>query len=188
MKYYIVTPLEGLHQPRYIESGWNTAYQAFEQDQYYKIPSRTMLQMHSSEGAEFADILFDVFPLFSKNAKKSLDLFWWDGTYREFIFVDQKACNDYSYYLPFFPRMKGDVCFHMNEKQTPETVRIFLDEYPKEDMPAFYITTKSELWMALRLDLIESLMRNGLNGVQLVPFSFNDGEVRADGQQRTECR
>ena len=116
-------------------------------------------------------ILLSPFPLFRAEAKKSLDLFLWDCEYREFIFLDQKKSKRVLYYLPFFPRISGAAG---SKNKMGELAVTLFDEWT-EDIPIIYLKEERRMRVILRLDLLESLMRKGLCGVELIPVQIQRG-------------
>ncbi|MFR4440705.1 MAG: hypothetical protein ACLT46_13315 [Hungatella sp.] len=168
MKYYLIKELEGIRRPDIKNFNQTIDYRAFEEDRFPSMPARTVCVLNNT--CDFGMLLLSPFPLFHSEMKKSLDLFWWDCKYREILFLDQKKRKSALYYLPFFLRIRGNI-------ERKEQGKCFLNlrsEWP-EDIPIIYLKEEKKLQVVLRLDLLESLMRSGLCGVELVPVQIQGG-------------
>lgn len=167
MRYYLVRPLEGIREPEILNYNEVIPYKTFQQNRPGKIEKRTVCILQNR--ADLEDMLLSPLPLFSENARKSLNLFWWDRKYRELIFLDRAGSGSHKiYFLPFFPRIEGKV---------QKEALVILKKPIQEDIPAIYVEEEEKIHVILRLDLVESLLRNGLCGVNLQPVSL---EIRRD--------
>ena len=50
-----------------------------------------------------------------------------------------------------------------------------------EDIPAVYVQTGEKLQVLVRLTLLESLMRRGLDGVEVLPVRIQEGGAENGG-------
>lgn len=162
MHYYLVRPLEGIRVPEILNYNEVVPYKAFQQNRPGKIAKRTVCILQNR--ADLEEVLLFPLPLFGENARKSLNLFWWDRKYRELIFLDRAGSGSRKiYFLPFFPRIEGKV---------QKEALVILKKPIPEDIPAVYVEEGERIHVILRLDLVESLLRNGLCGVNLQPVSL----------------
>ena len=172
---YFIKKLDGIREPDIRDYNQVINYQAFEKDQPYKMPERSVCVLKNE--ADLGLILLSPFPLFHMEARKSLDLFLWDCRYKEYIFLDQKNNKSEQYYLPFFMRIKGNI----DEQEDKGGTVVHLSSPWPEDIPVIYLQTGEKLMVLVRLELLESLMRRGLCGVELAPVRIQEGDV-ADGR------
>lgn len=169
MKCYLLKELEGVRAPDIQNYNQVINYQAFEQDWSYKFPERSVCILNTPFDSGI--LLLNPLPLFSAEAKKSLELFLWDCVYREFIFLDQKNNKSERYFLPFFRRIKGRIDRRKNGEETV----VYMESPWPEDIPIIYLQTEEQIFVLLRLDLLESLMRKGLCGVEVIPVKTGTG-------------
>lgn len=164
MHYYLVRPLEGIRVPEILNYNEVVPYKAFLENKPWKINRQTVCVLRNE--ADLESMLLSPLPLFDKELKQALDLFWWDREYREMIFLERAGKKrQLVYFLPFFPRITGSLQRRETE-QGPKTV-IFQKEPIPEDYPAVYLEEGDQIHAILRLDLVESLLRSGLCGVNL---------------------
>ncbi len=164
MRYYLVRPLKGIREPEILNYNEVIPYRAFLENKPWKINKQTVCIFQKESDLE--SMLLSPFPLFGKELKQSLDLFWWDREYRELIFLERTGKKrQMVYFLPFFPRIAGSLRIKETESGL-ETV-IFQEEVIPEDYPAVYLREGEQIHVILRLDLVESLLRNGLCGINL---------------------
>jgi len=169
MKYYLLAELERIRVPDIQNYNQVINYRAFEEDKAYEMNKRTVCVVNND--ADFGDILFTPFPLFSERAKEALDLFFWDSTYKEFDFLTCDRSASFHYYLPFFWRTPG-TCSIKEASSGMKTAEVILNHAIPEDIPAIYLNTGTTLLMIARLDLVESLLRKGACSVQMYPVSL----------------
>lgn len=169
MRYYLVKKLEEIRIPDIKNFNQVIKYRAFEENRPQVMPHRTVCVLNNS--CDLGTILLSPFPLFHSETKKSLDLFLWDYRYREFIFLDQKKSISELYYLPFFLRISGNIT---RKEETGDRILKLHSEWT-EDIPIIYLEEERKLQIVIRLDLLESLMRKGLCGVELVPVQIQKG-------------
>ncbi|MBD5552693.1 MAG: hypothetical protein HDQ96_16255 [Lachnospiraceae bacterium] len=169
MNCYLLKELGGARTPNIQNYNQTINYRAFEQNQPYKLPERSVCILNAPFDTSI--VLFDPFPLFSSEAKKSLELFLWDCRYKEFIFLDQKNNKREKYFLPFFYRIKGRLGRQEDGKETS----VYLESPWPKDIPVVYLQTEQQILVLIRLDLLESLMRKGLCGVEVIPVKLRTG-------------
>lgn len=169
MNYYLVKKLEGIRIPDIKNFNQVIRYRAFEENRPQAMPHRTVCVLNNP--CDLGTLLLSPFPLFHAETKRSLDLFLWNCQYREFIFLDQKKSISERYYLPFFLRIGGNIT---REEKTGDWILKLHSEWP-EDIPIIYLEEERKQQIVLRLDLLESLMRKGLCGVELVPLQMQKG-------------
>lgn len=172
---YLIRELEEIRKPDIKDYNQVINYQAFEKGLYYEMPERSICVLNNE--ADLGLLLLTPFPLFHAEARKSLDLFLWDCRYREYVFLDQKNNRSERYYLPFFLPINGSV-----DRGTGKNRGIvYLTGMWPEDIPAVYVQTGEKLQVLVRLALLESLMRRGLDGVEVFPVRIQEGGAENGG-------
>ncbi|MDD7050172.1 MAG: hypothetical protein PUI41_04535 [Lachnospiraceae bacterium] len=148
-------------------------YRDFIQDQMYRLPARLMLYIRHKEYVEYPGILLMPLPLFSKNMWKCIGNFMKEPLHTHFIFMDEKTRHSEQYYCPAFRRVKGRVVME-EQKGSIQPVSLLSEECIPEAIPALYVQDGEKIWVMLRQDLLESLMRMGLCEVKLLPIKGRD--------------
>jgi hypothetical protein len=170
MEYFLVRP-----NPEYsdvpslsdIHDKWNTNY--FYADRSYEIPMRTVVHIRPNERIDFTDYLFRSVPLFSEKAMKVIWKFDDDYIHKELVLFDPKNGYDQMYYVPFFPRFPAETI--VVPTSPSDVARMYSAERIELRvpyiLPVFYIFPRGECRLFMRLDVVESLLRNGARGFLL---------------------
>ncbi|MGN0304841.1 MAG: hypothetical protein ACI4D2_01650 [Lachnospiraceae bacterium] len=148
-------------------------YQDFVHNRMYRIPERLMLYIEHREYAQYPEILLSPLPLFSERMWKCLGNFMEKPIYTHFIFMDKKTRHSEQYYCPALRRVKGRV-IPEERKGGIQPVSFLGEEAVLEDIPALYVQDRDKIWVMLRQDLLESMMRMGLCDVKLLPVKRRD--------------
>ena len=168
MEYFLVSPHPDYidaPQLRNINDLLNSNH--FYYDQSYDMPMRTVIQLHPNEHMDFTDYLFQAVPLISKEAMTVIWRFDDDYVQKEIILFDQKNGLDKLYYLPFFPRFPRSVVAepkNIISIGTPDVIPELTIPYT---LPVFYVVWEVKCLLFMRLDVVESLLRNGVRGILL---------------------
>ncbi len=169
MKFYLLEKTEGFTGEIEILNFYQSVnVQDFVNDRMYRFPSRVLMQIKHKEYMDYPEILLDPLPLFKENLWKSILQFVEKPLHTHFMLMEEKTRHTENYYCPSFRRIKGSVKIE-GEPGEKQTVRIFIKEGIPEDVPAFYLQDENRIWVMLRLDLLESLMRMGLCDIGLLP-------------------
>jgi len=141
----------------------------FYLDRSHNIPMRTVIQIHPNEHMDFTDFLFQSVPLFTDKAMKVIWRFDNDFIYKQLILLSPQNSLDKLYYLPFFTRFPPSVILEPSSPHILE--RSDSDAAPKlkipYTLPIFHVFFQHKCLLFVRLDLIESLLRNGVRGLAL---------------------
>ncbi len=148
--------------------------QDFVNNRMYRLPSRVLMQIKHKEYMDYPGILLDPLPLFKENLWKSILQFVEKPLHTHFMLMEEKTRHTQNYYCPAFRRIKGSVKIE-GELGEKRTAHILLKKGIPEAEPAFYLQNESRIWVALRLDLLESLMRMGLCNISLLPVEKEEG-------------
>lgn len=170
MKHFLIRQLEGIRNPVIADYSKTINYKAFLENKPYEIKYRTLCTVENE--ADYGELLLKPFPLFSEVAHKSLQLFLWNRMNREFVLLDPLG-KSHIYYLPFFRRLSGRVILEEGEGGKEGNALVTLQERLPEDLPIVCIAAGDVLHLMARIDLVESLIRNGMCGVRLNPVNFS---------------
>ena len=168
MEYYLVTPHpEYTDAPRLLDFHNKMDVNDFYLNRSYNMPMRTVIQIHPNEHMDFTDYLFQSVPLFTDKAIQVILRFDSDFIYKELILLSPQNVLDQLYYLPFFHRFPSSVIL---EPASPHILE-HSDAVPKlkisYSLPVFFVFLQNKCLLFMRLDLIESLLRNGVRGMAL---------------------
>ncbi len=169
MKYYLLKEAERIKNPDIQDYNQVINYQAFRENKSYQMSQRNVCIVNNE--ADFGNLLFTPFPLFRGAMKESLDRFVWDVNYKDVIFLTKDRSKSFEYYLPFFWRITA-ACSWDHHPEGRKRAMIALSEPVPDDIPICYLETGKKLLLMARLDLLESLLRKGLCGIELIPVDF----------------
>ncbi|MDR0491268.1 MAG: hypothetical protein LBH28_08515 [Oscillospiraceae bacterium] len=147
----------------------------FYLDRSYNMPMRTTIQIMPNEHMDFTDYLYQTVPLFSDNAMKVIRCFDDDFIQKEIILFDTEHSLSQLYFLPFFPRFPSAVLSapqlpHVMGR--PDAVHELNIPY---SLPVFFVFKEHKCFLFMRLDLTESLLREGARGLMLQKTIIRDG-------------
>ena len=168
MEYYWAVPdPDYTDAPRLLDFHEKLNMNDFYLDRSYDMPKRTVIQVHPNEHMDFVDYLFQSAPLFTDKAMKVIWRFDNDFTYKEVILLSAQSGSNELYYLPFFQRFPPNVVLEPAPHQMlekPSAIPELKIPYP---LPVFFVFLQHKCLLFMRLDLIESLLRNGARGLGL---------------------
>jgi hypothetical protein len=170
MDYFLIKPdLEYTDAPQLADLNQKLETTAFYNNQSYLMPMRTVVRLFANEHMDFTDYLYQFIPLFSERAIKVIQRFDDDFIHKQIILVDFKNAENSLYYLPFFPRFPAEVILEPDStyalERTDPVVEIKL-KVPYI-LPVFFVFWKRKCLPFMRLDVAESLLRNGCRGFLL---------------------
>ena len=150
----------------------------FYTNQSHLIPMRTLVRISEYENTVFTDYLYQSIPLFSQRAMKSVLMFDDDFIRKEVILADFKNSQDEMYYLPFFPRFSSEVVLEPSSPYALEryVVTAALKLKLPYLLPVFFVFWQGRCLTVMRLDIVESMLRNGCKG-----FMLKEAEVIVEG-------
>lgn len=175
MKYYLLqTPDFFTDGIEIIDFHKAVDYGAFYKDAMHRIPSGRIFQIRHGEYAAYPHILLEPLPLFSESARETIQLYMGKLFHVHFILMDEETRDYNHYYCPSLRRISGKT------EPVPRLgkaggIRVYLDGKMPEDLSLLYLKTEGGIQVLLGLDLAESLMRKGLNDINLVPAEIKEG-------------
>jgi hypothetical protein len=149
----------------------------FRFDQSYNMPMRMTVPIMPNEHMDFTDYLFQSVPLFSDEAMKVILRFDDDFIRKEVILYSPEDGMNHLYHLPFFPRFPSDVIRAPGSPSALRNADTVPDLVIPYTLPAFFVVWESRTFLFMRLDLTESLLRNGARGLMLYKTIVREGEV-----------
>ena len=168
MEYFWVTPHpDYTDAPRMLDFHDKLEMNDFYLDRSYNMPMRTVIRIHPNEHMDFTDYLFQSVPLFTDKAMKIIWQYDNDFVYKELILLSPQDGLDKLYYLPFFPRFPSDAILEPTSPHIIERTDVVPELKIPYSLPAFFVFLQHKCLLFMRLDLIESLLRNGSRGLAL---------------------
>ena len=169
-EYFLIKPnpvYTDAPMPANLHSTLNT--NDFYQDRPTEIPPRCVVELTHNPHVDFTDFVYRSIPLFSGRATDIIDLFMPSYIKKEIIFFDQKSAGDQMYRLLFLPRVHSAV--PLFEQGEISVWQLEVDDA----LPMFYALHNNECKVVVRLDLLESLLRNGCRGFTASPIMVKRG-------------
>jgi len=135
-------------------------------DQSYNMPARTIVNIFRNEYTDFTDYPYHAVPLFSERAMKLIWQFDNDFVHKQIILLSKKDKLDQLYYLPFFPRFPTETI----KSPSPPYNKCNWDDcgdivlHVPYLLPVFMVFPEPEWLLLMRLDVVETLLRNNCRG------------------------
>jgi hypothetical protein len=137
----------------------------FYLDRSQNIPPRTVIQVHPNTHMDFTDYLFQSVPLISDQAMRIIWQYDTDFLCKSVILLSTEDSVDQLYHLPFFPRFAANVI----KTPVPPLGLEYAEDVPElllpYALPLFYVMENHQCLLFMRLDLMESLLRNNARGM-----------------------
>jgi hypothetical protein len=153
----------------------NTAH--FYNDLPQLIPMRTVVPIYANDHNDFTDYLYQTIPLLSDKATNVIRRFDDDFALKDIVLADPKNSEDRLYHLPFFPRFPEGVMLAPDSPYSLGSVeqRVEIRLRIPYVLPVFYVFWKGNCLPFMRLDVVESLLRNGCRGFVLWEAQAHEG-------------
>lgn len=172
MKYYIVSLCESeVHAP--VISDWykTVPVASFFRDRTWEIPFRNLLQVKDC-GWEphYPRLLFSPLPLVHESMMNIFRAYGLDYIEKQMIFLDAVHKKSELYYLIQLTQI--------HDRVRQEDGKYFIVSRKREliDLDAFYIVDMQKCELVCSLALLESMIRQGLSGIQLRPLEIRGEE------------
>ena len=148
-------------------------YPFYNNDPHLMAP-RTLIQISADEHVDFIDYLFQSVPLISERVMGVVRNFEDDFIHKQVILADLKNGHDRMYYIPFFQRFSDEVILSPDSPNVIERGKPDIDIKLKIPyvIPVFFVFWKEKCYLFMRLDVVESLLRNGCRG-----FTMREAEI-----------
>jgi hypothetical protein len=169
MRYYqIKQDFEYSRAPEIHGLGETFDAKCFRRDRSFELPMRTVVRAEPREHVDFVDYFYHTAPFFSEKAIDIVRMFEEDFIYKQIVLVNPKTTDSRIYVLPFFERLGAGALLETRRMEghgeIPARIRL---SYP---LPIFYLFDRGGgCNVVTRLDLAESLLRNGARGMKLLP-------------------
>ncbi|MDR0469895.1 MAG: hypothetical protein LBH09_07980 [Peptococcaceae bacterium] len=168
MEYFWITPNpDYTDAPRLLDFHDKMDMNDFYFDRSCNMPMRTVIHIHPNEHMDFTDYLYQSVPLFTDKAMKVIWRYDNDFIYKELILLSPQDGLDKLYYLPFFSRFPSDVILEPSSSHLLERSGTVPKLNIPYTIPVFFVFSQHKCLLFMRLDLVESLLRNGSRGFAL---------------------
>ena len=177
MRYYLVEQDKAFTDSPYLKNWFNEIdVNSIKKGLYWKIPSRTFLDVYPNEHIQFTDIILSPFPLISKTVKETIELFEKEIIYKEVVLRDSKYNNLSTYYLPFLDRLN---CSHEDSEFNTDRSKIhklILDTSKIINRPIFILDDMEKYFLIVKIDLLEAILRRGATGIHVSSIENKKGD------------
>lgn len=127
------------------------------------LPNRIALQIYANPHTIYYDLLVTPFPLLSQKAWEVYENFHSKVPYKQVVL--QSGEHDLAHYrLPFLQKIP------CNCNNYSKTAQLMFDTKQIKNQALFLATGSPHPLVIIRLDLVESLLRNGITGFDLSPI------------------
>jgi len=131
------------------------------------LEKRTILSMKTDENTIYTDFLSESLFLVSEKAKECISLYEPNMQFKEIVLLDKRRKVMKQYFLPVFFEVS---CLTQNSEFTfgrYELKKIEIDETKLNKKTIFKIAGVEKNYIVARVDLVESLLRRGVKGIDL---------------------
>ena len=144
--------------------------------QSFEIENRQLFFIKENPNTVFVDILSFPFFMVTEVLKDIILMYEPRTIFKEIVLLDQKYAKTCTYYLPileYIDCLDAASKLTMDRSTILETV-IALDKV--DDHSIFYMDGVSNLYTVARLDIVESFLRRGAIGIDLLPVTEKNME------------
>lgn len=147
-----------------------------DRDRFDTIPKRMVLPILPNQDVMYVPMLFYPFFLVNELLKDCIALYEPNVLWKEFILLDSKYESFQSY---FYPNLKKLDCltersvFNLDHS---ELTKIELDERKIGNCSIFQLQKVKNQYTAVRLDVLESLLRRGAEGITVKELDVRRNE------------
>lgn len=144
--------------------------------QSFEIENRQLFFIKENPNTVFVDILSFPFFMVTEVLKDIILMYEPRTIFKEIVLLDQKYAKTCTYYLPileYIDCLDAASKLTMDRSTILETV-IALDKV--NDHSIFYMDGVSNLYTVARLDIVESFLRRGTIGIDLLPVTEKNME------------
>lgn len=166
MRYFLIEQDKRYRNLPNIKS-WYQLFQKrkIELESFNTIPKRMILPIVPNQDVMYLSMLFYPFLLITELLRDCIALYEPNMEFKEFILMDAKHESFQNY---FYPKLKKIEC--LTEKSTfnlnhSELIKIEVDEQKIGNCSIFQIGQVKNQYIAVRLDVLESLLRRGTEGI-----------------------
>jgi hypothetical protein len=166
--------------PRYdaapILRGWAKKYDTrfINEKDSHKLPQRELLFIDPSEDTVFPDVLSSPMLLVTKKVLDAIEIYVSNMVSKQIVLLDGENGASETYFLPI---LKSADCLHPSTEWNSDG-RTFKRLVLKRDRlrrdAVFHPERASHTVAIIRLDLAESILRRGANGIGLKPIEVMD--------------
>lgn len=142
-----------------------------------KLPERELFFIESNPYTFFTDIILFPFILVSQKVKAIISLYDQSITYKQIILLDSENAKMQLYFCPI---VKLIDCLSIDSELNMDKSIIkhaVLNNEKLQDYSFFAIKGVKKLYYVIRLDLAESILRRGAQGIGLLPIEIQKKEV-----------
>lgn len=137
--------------------------------QSFEVENRQLFFIKESSGTVFVDVLSFPFFMVTEVLKDTILMYEPRTIFKEIVLLDQKYAKTCTYYLPILEYID---CLDAASKLTRDRSTVLeavIDLEKVGDHSIFYLEGVGNLYTVARLDIVESFLRRGAIGIDLLP-------------------
>lgn len=140
--------------------------------QSYKLPDRELLFIQGNPNTQFIDVLSYPFFMVSSLVKEVIQKYEPKTIFKEIVLLDSENTLTQIYYYPIL--QEYDCLSDKSEINLDRSHirRAIFDCDKIPDCSIFRLSNVKKSYVAIRLDLVESLLRRGSRGIKLLPVEI----------------
>lgn len=137
----------------------------------YRIPNCCVVDMKVPSEVFFPDILIEPFLMVSREVAEVIEMYTPETIFKTIYLLETKSETNATYFMPFVEEVE---CLSDQTKKSrggTELLDIVLRKEAVAEKPVFRIAGFTHVYLVVRLDAIESMLRRGARGMKLKELS-----------------
>ncbi len=144
----------------------------------HKLPGRQILDIRPNPHLVFIDVISSPFLLLSKRCMEVVTIYEPQAISKQIILLDMETPQKKTYFLPI---LKQIPCLAGGSEWNRDKSVLFkgiINLEPVGDTSIFQLADMKKIYTAVRLDLLESMLKRGARGIGITPLETVKGESK----------
>ncbi|RKI80455.1 hypothetical protein D7V83_14170 [bacterium 0.1xD8-71] len=137
----------------------------------YRIPNCCVVDMKTPSEVFFTDIITEPFLMVSREVAEVIEMYTPETIFKTIYLLETESEINATYFMPFVEEVE---CLSEQTKRSrggTELLDIVLRQDAVAEKPIFRVAGFTHVYLIVRLDAIESMLRRGIRGIKLKELS-----------------
>lgn len=154
---------------------------------YHLMPKVTRLETYNSEPINFIDIITNPILMLTEKAIDIVKIYMPKLTTRDISIIDKIGGRTQTYQIPLIPKIECLTKSNILKENRGKIEKLQLDKKRIKHQPLFYIAELKEDLVVIRLDMLESMLKRKIRGIQIqeveVKNDFNEDSPQPEDKK-----
>ncbi len=167
MKFFLVETSTGNRLPYGINANRAVDVRYANRRRAYRIPNCCVVDMKTPSEVFFPDIIIEPFLMVSREVAEVIEMYTPETIFKTIYLLEMESGINATYFMPFVEEVE---CLSEQTKKSrggTELLDIVLLQDVVVEKPIFRIAGFTHVYLVVRLDAIESMLRRGACGMKL---------------------